>query len=97
VNEREELLVEIEDTRNRLGDTVEELAHRLDVKARAQDKVGAVRDSAQAGVVELGETIQHGSSLAWQQVRRIAVRRDAQLAAVGVLSLAVAVLLRRSR
>ena len=61
MSSHEELLEEIEDTRVKLGDTVEELAHRLDVKARAEDRIGEVRGNAQARLAEFGESIQHGA------------------------------------
>jgi len=96
VSSHEELLEEIEDTRELLGETVEELAHRLDVKARAEEKIDEVRENAQARVSELGETLQHGGAAAWEQARRIAPRRGARLAALtaGIMLL---VLWRRTR
>jgi hypothetical protein len=42
----EQLEAEIEAQRAQLAGTVDELAARLDVKARAQDKVASLRDSA---------------------------------------------------
>jgi hypothetical protein len=42
----EQLENEIEAQRAQLAGTVDELAARLDVKARAQDKVASLRDSA---------------------------------------------------
>jgi ElaB/YqjD/DUF883 family membrane-anchored ribosome-binding protein len=37
---------EIEETRREMGDTVEALAAKADVKARVKDKVGATKESA---------------------------------------------------
>jgi Protein of unknown function (DUF3618) len=45
----QELRREIEHTRQELGDTVEALAHKLDVKARAQDTLADIRQRAQDG------------------------------------------------
>jgi hypothetical protein len=42
----EQLEAEIEAQRAQLAGTVDELAARLDVKARAQDKVASLKDSA---------------------------------------------------
>ena len=42
----EELREEIERTRQDLGDTVEALAEKTDVKAQAKDRVTAVKESA---------------------------------------------------
>jgi hypothetical protein len=42
----EQIEAEIAVQRERLAGTVDELAARLDVKARAQDKVASLRDSA---------------------------------------------------
>lgn len=42
----EEIEVEIEETRQELGDTVEALAGKANVKAQANDKIAQVRDSA---------------------------------------------------
>lgn len=39
---------EIEQTRQELAETVDELAAKFDVKAQAQQRVAAVRESAQA-------------------------------------------------
>ena len=42
----EQLEAEIAQQREQLADTVDQLAARLDVKSRAQDKVSALKDSA---------------------------------------------------
>jgi hypothetical protein len=48
-----EIQQEIERTRDRLGETVNELAARADVKARALGKASAVRTKAQGKAAEL--------------------------------------------
>jgi uncharacterized protein DUF3618 len=50
----QELRQEIEQTREQLGDTVEELADRIDVKARAQDKAGQLSRRLRAQGVHAG-------------------------------------------
>ena len=42
----EQLEAEIAQQREQLADTVDQLAAKLDVKSRAQEKVGALKDSA---------------------------------------------------
>ena len=44
----EQIREEIEATRQELGDTVEALAYKADVKARVRDKIGWTKDSAAA-------------------------------------------------
>lgn len=43
----EEIEAEIEQTREELGDTVEALAEKSDIKAQAKNKIAQVRDTAQ--------------------------------------------------
>jgi ElaB/YqjD/DUF883 family membrane-anchored ribosome-binding protein len=42
----EQIREEIEATRRELGDTVEALAYKADVKARVREKIGATKESA---------------------------------------------------
>ena len=42
----EQLREEIEATRREMGDTVEALAYKADVKARVRDKIGSTKESA---------------------------------------------------
>ena len=78
---------EIEQTRDRLGQTVEQLAAKADVKTRAQAKVADVRARARVRAAEVSG-----------QVRRSqAVRRDWPLAlvAAGILAMGAALAWRR--
>jgi hypothetical protein len=79
---------EIEQTRERLGQTVEELAAKADVKTRAQAKVAEVTTRARVTVAEASEQVR----------RNQAVRRDWPLAlvAAGILVMGAA-LVRRLR
>lgn len=43
----EDLRREIEQTREELGDTVEALGHKTDVKAQARERITAIKDTAQ--------------------------------------------------
>jgi nucleotide-binding universal stress UspA family protein len=78
---------EIEQTRERLGQTVEELAAKADVKARAQAKVAEVKTRARVKVAEASEQVR----------RNEAVRRDWPLAliAAGILVMGAALVRRR--
>jgi Protein of unknown function (DUF3618) len=73
----EELRVEIEDTRRRLGETAAELAARTDVKARAHDKVEQLKRS-------VGSRGGGGGS-AVEQLRSRAQRYPVPTAAAGAL------------
>ena len=53
--EAEELREEIEETRADLGDTVEHLSEKADVKAQAQAKVDETKQQAQAKVDQVKE------------------------------------------
>jgi hypothetical protein len=48
-----EIQLEIQQTRERLGETVDELASRADVKARARDKAAGITAKAQGKATEL--------------------------------------------
>jgi len=43
----EELRQDIEQTREELGDTVEALAHKTDVKAQARERIDTIKETAQ--------------------------------------------------
>ena len=79
---------EIEQTRDRLGQTVEQLAAKADVKTRAQAKVAEVKTRARVKAAEASEQVR----------RNQAVRRDWPLAlvAAGILIMGAA-LVRRLR
>ena len=59
-DDREELERQIEDTRAELADTVEALAYKADVKARAKDRAAELRatvqEQARHGADQLGQT-----------------------------------------
>ncbi|MFD4263837.1 DUF3618 domain-containing protein [Streptomyces sp. NPDC058534] len=55
----DELRRQIEQTRSRLGDTVEELAGKADVKGRAKARAADLRDKAGAMTVQLRSSAAH--------------------------------------
>ena len=56
-DDQQELEKEIEQTRERLGETVEALAAKVDVKARAQEKLGQLTDQAKEQAARAGQQI----------------------------------------
>lgn len=57
VDDPDELRAQIEETREGLGDTVEALTHKLDVKARAKDGIDERKQAAKEGVAHAKETL----------------------------------------
>jgi hypothetical protein len=53
----DELVEDIQATREQLGATVEELAHRLDVKAQVDEKVAETKEAVHAKVDQTKETV----------------------------------------
>jgi TRAP-type C4-dicarboxylate transport system substrate-binding protein len=78
----EEIQQEIEQTRERLGQTVEELAAKADVKTRAQAKAAGVKATARVKAAEVSGRVRQSQ----------AVRRDwpLGLVAAGVLAMGAA-------
>jgi hypothetical protein len=93
----EELRDDIERTRDQLGDTVEALAAKTDVKARTQQKVAEVRAGAQQKAAEVaGQVAQQAKSLA-SHLPDQSDKRSGALIVAGVAMLAVAAWLMVSR
>ncbi|MER6984639.1 DUF3618 domain-containing protein [Streptomyces carpinensis] len=63
----DELRAQIEQTRNRLGDTVEELAAKADVRGRAKARAADLRDRAGAMTVQLRSTAVHAGHRAQEK------------------------------
>ncbi|EFL31306.1 alanine-rich protein [Streptomyces viridochromogenes DSM 40736] len=106
----DELRQQIERTRNELGDTVEELAGKADVKGRARARAADLRDKAGAMTVQLrssaaqaGHTVQdkatHTGPRPVRSVVRAGMRHPGPVlvagAAAGAAVVAVEVLRRR--
>jgi hypothetical protein len=77
----EELRQQIERTRSQLGDTVEELAGKMDVKGRARARAADLRDKAGAMTVQLrssaaqaGHTVHDRATQAGHKVQERAAR-----------------------
>jgi hypothetical protein len=67
----ERIREEIEATRRELGDTVEALVAKTDVKARAHEKVASVRESAVTPkALGMVAAVAVGGFLAWRLLRR---------------------------
>jgi hypothetical protein len=80
----DELRRQIEQTRSQLGDTVEELAARVDIKGRARARAADLRDKAGAMTVQLrssaaqaGHTVHHRALRAGHTVQGKASRTGA--------------------
>ncbi|ALV49574.1 hypothetical protein GCM10010250_55150 [Streptomyces althioticus] len=74
----DELRREIERTRHELGDTVEELAGKMDVKARARARADELKDRAGAMSVQMRSSAAHAGEVGKQH-------RTQLMAAAGAL------------
>jgi len=68
----EELRAEIKQTRAELGETVQALAAKADVKARAKDQVEVTKQKVKAQAVEAGEKVRVAAVAATDRVRAAA-------------------------
>ena len=57
----EEIRQDIERTREQLGDTVEALAHKVDVPARVKDKVHETKETVQVKAEEVTQQVLEGT------------------------------------
>ena len=73
----QDIQAEIEQTRERLGETVEELVAKADVKARAQDKAAELKAKAQGKAAEVKATAQQKAA----EVKTTAQHRAAEVKA----------------
>jgi ElaB/YqjD/DUF883 family membrane-anchored ribosome-binding protein len=65
----EELREEIKQTRADLGETVQALAAKADVKARAKDQVELTKQKVKAQAVEAGDRVREAAAVATGKVR----------------------------
>lgn len=93
----EDIQAEIEHTREELAATVDALSHRLDVKARAQEKVTEAKEHVQAKLAVVGEPVQQRCTAVWTQARSAGPSREMSLAAAGVLAMLILIMWRRRR
>ncbi len=82
----DELRADIEQTRSELGETVQALAAKADVKARAKEQVEHTKQRVRAQAAEAGEKVRDAATEAGEKVRDVAAEaggkvRDAAVAA----------------
>ena len=92
-----EVQADVEATRAQLGATVDELAARADVKARAEEKVEELKAEAKAKVRHarhvMGGQVSTGTGI----VKDAAGHRNVQIAAAAAVALTVALVWRKRR
>jgi len=79
----EELRADIEQTRTDLGETVQALAAKADVKARAKDQVEQTKQKVLAQAVEAGEKVRVATVAATDKVRAAAAQAGDKAAQAG--------------
>jgi ElaB/YqjD/DUF883 family membrane-anchored ribosome-binding protein len=96
-SETEQLRVEIEATREELGDTVEALAHKADVKEQVSEKVTEKKREAKAKVEDLGSKVGEAQAKVAQAppVQQARERPWIPIAGAAVVGLLLIVLLKR--
>ncbi|MFE4049678.1 DUF3618 domain-containing protein [Streptomyces sp. YIM B13518] len=87
----DELRRQIERTRHELGDTVEELAGKMDVKGRARAKAEDLRDRAGAVTVQMRSSAAHAGKAGARY------RKPAAIAGAVIALVTGAVMVRRHR
>ncbi len=87
---------EIAETRERLADSVDQLAAKLDVKAQAQEKVQQTKDQAQEKVAQTRDQVVAGSKSLLDRFLALSRPVQASIGAVPV-ALLLLVIVRRAR
>jgi ElaB/YqjD/DUF883 family membrane-anchored ribosome-binding protein len=87
--EPEEIQWEIDQTREELGDTVEALARKADVKGRAKKKAAATQETLKAKVGEVQERVSEATP---EQARQTALQTAESVRERPVPAIAVAAL-----
>jgi ElaB/YqjD/DUF883 family membrane-anchored ribosome-binding protein len=105
-DDQQELEKEIEQTREQLGQTVEALAAKVDVKARAEEKLGqltallkgkATKVNRQLRLQERANQAKQQAGQAGQQIRKRPIPAAATAGVIGVLVLFFTVIRRWMR
>lgn len=78
----DELRAEIQQTRSELGETVQALAAKADVKARAKDQVEQTKQKVKAQAVEAGEKVRVVAVAATDKVRAAAGQASEKVSTV---------------
>lgn len=91
----EEIRAGIEQTREELGDTVEALAEKADVKGQAKDRVASIKDAAQQKKAEFAsrarEATPESAGAGAQQLASTAKSQPVPFAAAGAFAVGVLV------
>ncbi len=87
----DELRQEIEQTREELGDTVEALAEKTDVKSQAKNRMAAVKESARQKVSQAAQASPDSASAGAQQVASTVQGKPLPFAAGGAFAAGVMV------
>jgi ElaB/YqjD/DUF883 family membrane-anchored ribosome-binding protein len=86
----EEIRVDIEQTREELGDTVEALAAKTDVKGQAKERIASLKDTAQTKKDEFAsrakETTPDSAAAGAQQIKSTVTNRPVPFAALGAFA-----------
>jgi ElaB/YqjD/DUF883 family membrane-anchored ribosome-binding protein len=91
----DEIRVEIEQTREELGDTVEALAEKADLKTQAKDRIASIKDTAQHQKAEFAsrarEATPESAGAGAQQVASTVRRQPVPFTAAGAFAVGVLV------
>jgi ElaB/YqjD/DUF883 family membrane-anchored ribosome-binding protein len=86
----EEIRVEIEQTREELGDTVEALAAKTDIKAQAKERIASLKDTAQTKKDEFAsratEAVPDSAGAGAQQITSTVKSRPVPFTALGAFA-----------
>lgn len=86
-DDQQELEKEIERTREQLGETVEALAAKVDVKARTQEKLGQLTARLKGKATAAQDKAKQQAAQAGQQIRKRPAPAAATVGGIGLLVL----------
>jgi len=93
----QELEQEIERTREHLGDTIDELAGKADMKARARARAAEVKARAQERAADVSGRVRQSKAAQSQAVQSQVLRRRWPVAVAAGVLIAGSVIIRRRR
>lgn len=96
-SERQRLHDEIEELRDEMGATVQELVHKADVPTRARERAGELKEEAVERGIELRDRTVDAAERAREAAGRAPSGRWAMLAGTAAALLTLAVIVRRAR
>lgn len=85
-NDPEEIREQIEETRREMGDTVEALAAKADVKARVKEKVESTKEAAAEKLGKAKDASPDGAASAASQATQTAKENPIPVAALGAFA-----------